>query len=502
MFSPRIFVRLACCLSAILPLATAVAPRTSGDQVACALLEHSLGSSKVQTAGNSSVNPLYQLSAKGAWNVFNQQDQPTCIVFPTNASDVVTAMKAIFLSNSNYAVRGGGHSAMPGWNTVENGVLIDFRQMTAYSYNPTSNTITMQPGVLWGNVYNGLSPQGVAPVGGRESDVGASGLLLGGGLSYLSPAWGYACDSYRSLQVVLTSGALVTATATNQYKDLFRALKGGGSRFGIVTSYEVQAIHVGTAADKTWYGGSILYPNTSVPALITAIDNYIFSNTDSHAVALTIVAQQNTAGVPLVLGETLVFYNGTETQFNTVFAEFLAIPTLVTSIGPLSYSDMNNILPPGNERTNANLYGASALYPHKGLFQQAFTHWQNFSMAFTNELAISTLAFTPVPQSQIDASNANGGTAFAPPNGAFAAVQLAQGFPAGVTTLSPSMSQGVNLLLSQVPRSAGLPLYLNESNEVQNALTTYNWLAQLKLVYAKYDPFRFSVNRLFGPNGL
>lgn len=106
----------------------------------------------------------------------------------------------------------------------------------------------------------------------HSSDVGASGLLLGGGLSYLSPAWGYACDSYRSLQVVLTSGALVTATATNQYKDLFRALKGGGSRFGIVTSYEVQAIHVGTAADKTWYGGSILVGSFDSLLVAEAID--------------------------------------------------------------------------------------------------------------------------------------------------------------------------------------------------------------------------------------
>jgi len=81
--------------------------------------------------------------------------------------------------------------------------------------------------------------------------------LLGGGLSYLSPAHGFGCDNYRSLDVVLPSGELVTATKTNQYSDLFRALKGGGSRFGIVTKFEIHAIHSGTAADKTWYGGTI-----------------------------------------------------------------------------------------------------------------------------------------------------------------------------------------------------------------------------------------------------
>lgn len=40
--------------------------------------------------------------------------------------------------------------------------------MNAYSYNSTSDSITIEPGVLWGNIYEGLAPQGVAPVGGRE----------------------------------------------------------------------------------------------------------------------------------------------------------------------------------------------------------------------------------------------------------------------------------------------------------------------------------------------
>ena len=82
--------------------------------------------------------------------------------------------------------------------------------------------------------------------------------MLGGGLSFLSPAHGFACDNYRAIDVVLPSGELITATRTNQYSDLFRALKGGGSRFGIVTRFEVNAIHTGTSVDKTWFGGTIL----------------------------------------------------------------------------------------------------------------------------------------------------------------------------------------------------------------------------------------------------
>jgi FAD/FMN-containing dehydrogenase len=78
---------------------------------------------------------------------------------------------------------------------------------------------------------------------------------LGGGLSWLSPSQGYAADTLKELDVVLVTGKMVTATATNEYSDLFRALKGGGNRFGIVTRYELHAVHTGTKDTKAFFGG-------------------------------------------------------------------------------------------------------------------------------------------------------------------------------------------------------------------------------------------------------
>ena len=59
-----------------------------------------------------------------------------------------------------------------------------------------------------------------------ERDVG-TGLLLGGGLSYLSARHGFSVDALVEADVVLVNGEMVTATATNQYSDLFMALKVG-----------------------------------------------------------------------------------------------------------------------------------------------------------------------------------------------------------------------------------------------------------------------------------
>lgn len=88
------------------------------------------------------------------------------------------------------------------------------------------------------------------------SDIG-TGLLLGGGLSYLAGEFGFSSNSYVELDVVLVTGELVTVNATNQYSDLFRALKGGANRFGIVTRYQVKAAHVGTSNDNNFFGGLI-----------------------------------------------------------------------------------------------------------------------------------------------------------------------------------------------------------------------------------------------------
>ena len=58
-----------------------------------------------------------QFSLYDAADAEHHVTEPTCIVFPQSTADVVAAMSAIYQADSNYAVRGGGHSAMPGWNT-------------------------------------------------------------------------------------------------------------------------------------------------------------------------------------------------------------------------------------------------------------------------------------------------------------------------------------------------------------------------------------------------
>ncbi|KAJ7507214.1 hypothetical protein B0H11DRAFT_1970759 [Mycena galericulata] len=438
---------------------------------ACNNLKSSLGAPFVQANSTD-----YEFAATNAWNLQNAEFQPSCIVFPRTSAHVQVAMKAIYDADSHYAVQAGSHSAMKGWNTVQDGVLIIFTNMKNASYDPVRDSITLEPGIHWEEAVTALEPYGVAPVGGKADprfyDVG-TGLLLGGGLSWLSPSQGYAADTFMELDVVLVTGELVTASASNNYSDLFRALKGGGNRFGVVTRYELHAVHTGTKDVKDFYGGMIIY-NSSAEALLNATARYIREVQDPKAVLLVSFVNLITDGeiVPIYL--VCPFYNGTELP-EDIFGDFLSIPAASSQLGPLSYFDVAGTLGLGNDRGYVQHFGASALVGDEDFCKENFN--------------TTTLAFTPIPDSQIQAGRAQGGNIINPPSGSFAAIP-------------PNVKQGIDILFEQIPPSPGLPLYLGECDEFQSVFQSYGDYELLKEVYAKYDPTRFNVNHLQGPGGL
>ena len=98
--------------------------------------------------------------------------------------------------------------------------------------------VDVGPGNKWGQVYNYLEQFDLAVAGGRLAPVGVPGLLLGGGLSYYGNAAGWSADNVVEYEVVLANGTIVNATE-NKNADLFWALKGGSSNFGIVTNFKL-----------------------------------------------------------------------------------------------------------------------------------------------------------------------------------------------------------------------------------------------------------------------
>jgi FAD/FMN-containing dehydrogenase len=196
--------------------------QTTPGAAACSNLTAALGSSKVQ--GQYSLE--YLESKEDYWNAKQSDYSPSCVVYPTSAQDVSTALKAIKATKSRFAIKCAGHNPNDFFSSVDNGVLIDLNQMTNKTYDASTTLGTYEPGGTFGDVYDYFQQYNRTVVGARLSGVG-TGLALGGGLSYLSPQYGMACDGFRELEVVLPNGDIVTASPTEN-EDLFFADRGGG----------------------------------------------------------------------------------------------------------------------------------------------------------------------------------------------------------------------------------------------------------------------------------
>lgn len=152
-----------------------------------------------------------------------------------------------------------------GASGIEDGVTIDLGDMNGVVYHAENETVTVGPGAVWGDVYEYLDRIGKMVVGGRSYSVGVGGLILGGGNSYYAARKGLVCDNVAAFEVVLGNGAIITASAT-EHADLFQALKGGASNFGIVTRFDLHAFEGGNI-----FGGILLSPAQTAESQFSAL---------------------------------------------------------------------------------------------------------------------------------------------------------------------------------------------------------------------------------------
>jgi len=106
--------------------------------------------------------------------------RPSCILAPKSAPEVSTAIKIISFLEIPFSVRGGGHSANPGWANTDTGILISLNELTEVSVNGDKTVARIGSGNRWEAVYKALARDGVGVVGGRIHSVGVAGLILGG----------------------------------------------------------------------------------------------------------------------------------------------------------------------------------------------------------------------------------------------------------------------------------------------------------------------------------
>ncbi|KAH8671375.1 FAD binding domain-containing protein [Xylariales sp. PMI_506] len=217
---------------------------------------------------------VYKYEAANFWSNTELMN-PDCVFRPVSASDVSAAVLSSQSTQSPFAVRGGGHMGITGANNINNGVLMVMSNLTSIELSTDKTTLTLGPGFRWIDVYNFLEPYNLAVSGGRLAPVGVPGLLLAGGVNFYGNQYGWSADTVTEYEVVIANGTVVTATK-DVNPDLFWALKGGSSNFGIVTSFTMT-----THSSTNIYGGT--YTVFDVDAFLEAVANFTTYNTDPRA---------------------------------------------------------------------------------------------------------------------------------------------------------------------------------------------------------------------------
>ncbi|KZL73739.1 FAD binding domain-containing protein [Colletotrichum tofieldiae] len=280
----------------------------------CGSLRFIYGDAAVETRDEAA----YTTFVSSYWSSNQAEVRPYCIFKPSRPEEVSVVVLLSRLTQCPFAAKSGGHAAMAGASSIEDGITVSFMNMKGISLSSDKKVASIQPGNIWGDVFEKLTKSDLTVIGGRLYNIGVGGLTTGGGISYFSNLYGWACDNVESFDVVIASGAIIQVTAT-QFSDLYWALRGGGNNFGLVVSFNLLTYPL---PDGKMWGGSRIYTENSFPQIAEAYANFIANaEEDPKAGLWHVYAYYNGTK----LSQTTLYYSEPDGSDADIFSEWNAI---------------------------------------------------------------------------------------------------------------------------------------------------------------------------------
>lgn len=263
--------------------------------------------------------------------------RPAAVVRPRGADEVARVVSAAQASGLELAVRSGGHSNA-GHGVCEGGIVLDLSEMKALEIDVAGRTAWADAGVTAGEYTAAAGAHGLATGFGDTGSVGLGGLTLGGGVGFLSRAYGLTIDHLLAAEVVTADGQVLHVDAETD-PDLFWAIRGGGGNFGVATRFRFRLNEVPEVV-----GGLLMLPATadliasfvaeaqSAPESLTTIANIMPAPPMPF-----IPAEQH--GSLVLLG--LMCHAGDADSGQRALEPFRALATpIVDMVGPKSYPEI------------------------------------------------------------------------------------------------------------------------------------------------------------------
>ncbi|KAK3313725.1 hypothetical protein B0H66DRAFT_359042 [Apodospora peruviana] len=307
-------------------------------------------------------------------NPFNQRlaYTPVAIAVPTTVEHVQGAVSCAAKLGIKVTPKSGGHSyASFGLGGEHGHLVVELDRMSKVTVDSSTQIATVQAGARLGHVATVLYQNGKRAFShGTCPGVGVAGHSLHGGFGFSSHTHGLALDWIVGATVVLANSSVVEVSKT-QNADLFWALRGAGSNFGIVTTFKFNTF--------------------AAPSQVTAFQvNLPWNNANSIASGWSSLQDWLTAGMPTEMNMR-VFASGSQTQLQGLY--YGNSNSLRTAIQPL----LSKL---GASLSNAQQYdwmGAFTYYTYGG--QVDVTHPYNSVETFYSK----SLVTKALPQKALQA---------------------------------------------------------------------------------------------------
>lgn len=179
--------------------------------------------------------------------------RPAVIIRPADADEVAYVISVARDTDTELAVRGGGHS-LAAHSVSDGGIVLDLSAMKGMHVDIEERTVWAQTGLTAAELTKALGDHGLAVGFGDAGSVGIGGITLGGGVGFLARKHGLTIDSVLAAEIVTADGRVLQVDS-DSHPDLFWAIRGGGGNFGVVTRLKFLLAEVGEI-----YGGMLMLP--------------------------------------------------------------------------------------------------------------------------------------------------------------------------------------------------------------------------------------------------
>ena len=326
------------------------------------------GSSRAATATALASEPIYpgRFVTKGdpdyerwrtamPWQLYKAPRYPDVIVRPSHSSEVVAVVKRALREGRRLAIKSGGHNVSEAF-LRDGGLLLDLGELQQLETIAGQPDAWVEPALWSHGLLRGLAVHGKTFPVSHCATVPMGGFLLGGGIGYNHDAWGgLACHNIQAADVVTAAGEQLRVSS-EEHRDLWWALRGGGMGFpAVVTRLQLSLYPMPKSVMET----AVIFPIGHLEAATTMLSEWAAARPADTE--LMMLLAHNPTATPETPPEAskmaivrAVAYTGSEQQSRDTLATLtshplaaqalMTVPAKATSLEQMSVESINPAL--------------------------------------------------------------------------------------------------------------------------------------------------------------